>query len=283
MAIFPYYQVNQPFDWQQLTQIQRTLGVNFQKPKLLITALTHSSYLNENHDYDGEDNERLEFLGDAVIGLAVAEDLCGEDDSSPYPYPYPYHYYKNENEDDDEELSEGEMTLIRQRVVNGKTLARVARSLDLGDYLLMGRGEERSGGRNRNSNLAGAFEAVVGAIFSDKGYPEARTFCLRVLDDAIDDAYDQVTAPPKQTAKAKPDKKPLNTGGKHPKAALQELVQAKYRVLPQYRVTDKRGKSNAMTFTVEVCVNGRILGKGSGKGKKAAETAAALKALAKLK
>ena len=244
---------------------ERRLGVRFQNPNLLKTALTHSSYLNEHPGENIECNQRLEFLGDAVLGLAIAATL-----------------YKK-----DSEIQEGTLTLIRSLVVDGKTLARVARRLELGENLLMGSGEEKTGGRERNSNLAATVEAIMGAIYIDKGemgYYAARDFCIRILGDEIDSAYNEVTFAPQQPAKSQSPNEPkpfktLFTAGKHPKSALQEIVQAKYGVTPEYRITEATGKSNAKTFTAQVRVNGKALGSGKGSSKKAAETAAAQTAL----
>ena len=239
--------------------IQQKLGVSFWKQSLLKTALTHSSYLNEHPDENLECNERLEFLGDAALGLAIAEAL-----------------YKK-----DAHIQEGALTLIRQSIVNGKTLARAARSSGIGEYLLMGSGEEKSGGRNRNSNLAAAYEAVVGAILEDRGYDAAKSFCIRTLTDEIDSAYKRVTSAPKQPAKTKSANNPkkANTAGKHPKSALQEISQAEHGKPPVYRITKSTGKSNDMTFTAQVQVNGKTRGTGTGSSKKAAETEAAKAAL----
>ena len=254
--------------------IQQRLGVHFWNRTLLKTALTHSSYLNEHAVDQLECNERLELLGDAALDLAIANAL-----------------YKG-----DPELKEGAMTLIRSAVVNDKTLSDTARRLGIGEQLLMGSGETKSGGANRNSNLANAFEAIVGAIFLEKGYNAVQDFCVRILKDEINDAYDKVTASPKQsdklsqTAKPKQSKKPAATnkskrpsiGGKHPKTALQEISQAKYSKTPSYGITKATGKSNAMTFTAQVRVGGKMLGTGNGSSKKDAETAAAKAALASL-
>ena len=245
---------------------ERKLGVQFRNPNLLKTALTHSSRLNENPDENLECNERLEFLGDAILGHAIAKVL-----------------YKKSAD-----LQEGEMTLIRSKIVSGNTLARVARNLGIGEHFLMGSGEEKSGGRNRDSNLAAAYEAVVGAISEDKGDDAANSFCIRTLADEINAAYNEVTSAPKQFAKSQTtsqttnDPKPSKTlviAGKHPKSALQEVSQAKHGKPPAYRITEATGKSNAMTFTAQVQVNGKTLGSGSGSSKKAAETAAAKVAL----
>lgn len=290
-AAYGFNQFYRPFDHQQIYDIERALGVTFSDKSLLITALTHSSYLNEPDGADSQSNDRLETLGDAVLGLAITHALY----------------------ESDAELGAGQLTLIRSKVVNNKTLASAARSIGIGEYLLMGSGEAKSGGANGNSNLAGAFEAIVGAIFLDNANRIAYNnrnpafdFCTRILDDAIDDAYDEVTsAPPKpkksgstknqsnKSAAAKnasvkkqsnkpaaknASKKP-NIAGKHPKSKLQELAQAKHGAVPKYRVINQSGKSNAPTFTVEAAVNGKTLGKGSGASKKDAETNAAKAAL----
>ena len=296
-AAYGFNQFHRPFDHQQIYDIERALGVTFSDKSLLITALTHASYLNEPDGADSQSNDRLETLGDAVLGLAITQALY----------------------ESDAELGAGQLTLIRSKVVNNKTLASAARGIGIGDYLLMGSGEAKSGGANGNSNLAGAFEAIVGAIFLDninRRYINNRNpafdFCTRILDDAIDDAYDEVTsAPPKpkKSGRAKnqsnnpaaaknasqaayrrrtrqrnatsdmpPSNKP-NIAGKHPKSKLQELAQAKHGTMPKYRVIDESGKSNAPTFTVEVAINGKTRGKGSGASKKDAETNAAKAAL----
>lgn len=299
MAVWGFYanQQYKPFNYQQIYDIERALGVTFSDKSLLITALTHASYLNEPDGADSQSNDRLETLGDAALGLAITHALY----------------------ESDAELGAGQLTLIRSKVVNNKTLASAARGIGIGDYLLMGSGEAKSGGANGNSNLAGAFEAIVGAIFLDninRRYINNRNpafdFCTRILDDAIDEAYDEVTsAPPKPkksgsaknqsnksdaaknaaqaaysrrirqrnaTSDMLPSNKP-NIAGKHPKSALQELAQSEHGVTPEYRVIDESGKSNAPTFTVEVAINGKARGKGSGASKKDAETNAAKAAL----
>ena len=300
-------QNHKSFNYQQIYDIERALGVAFNDKSLLITALTHASYLNEPDGADSQSNARLETLGDAALGLAITQALY----------------------ESDAELDAGELTLIRSKVVSNKALARAARSIGIGEYLLMGSGEAKSGGANGASNLAGAFEAIVGAIFLDninRRYINNRNpafeFCTRILDDAIDKAYDEVTsAPPKpkksgkaknaaankkqsdKTAAAKnasqaayrrrtsqrdaandkqSSKKP-NIAGKHPKSALQELTQAEHGAVPKYRVVSESGKSNAPTFTVEVAINGKPRGKGSGASKQAAETKAAKEALKTMK
>lgn len=282
MAFVPYFPQTQR---QSIYAAQRKLGINFRNSTLLSTALTHSSYLNEHPEEQLDCNEKLEFVGDAVLDLAIAEQLCKSYRQSQFRAPILAYLKGPDN--DEEVLQEGEMTLIRSKVVSDKTLARVTRDLGIGEHLLMGSGEEKSGGRNRNSNLAATFEAIVGAIFFDKGYNEARDFCTRMLEQEIRQAYDEVTSTPKQPAKTKSANKPNqskksqnpNTAGKHPKSALQEISQAKHGKPPSYRITKATGKSNAMTFTAQVRINGKTLGSGTGSSKKAAETAAAEAAL----
>lgn len=265
-----------------LSLVQQNLRVYFWKSDLLRAALTHSSYLNEHPEEQLECNERLEFLGDAALDLAVADALYKKPDVAPITA------WLRSVDVLDAQLQEGEMTLIRSKVVNTKTLAHVARKLKLGEHLLMGSGEEKNGGRDRDSNLTAAYEAIVGAIFLDKGYNDTREFCIRTLKDEIDAAYTRVTSAPKKLSKSKSANKPKQspkskkpvTAGKHPKSALQEISQDRHGKPPIYRITNATGKSNAMTFTAQVQVNGKTLGSGTGSSKKAAETAAAKAALA---
>ncbi len=279
MAIIGYFPSSQLPD---IYAVQRRLGINFWNSTLLKTALTHSSYLNEHPDENLESNERLEFLGDSVLGSAVADALYRKHENSPFTA-----FLRSRNASPAAPLPEGDMTIIRQSVVDGKTLAHVARRLEIGEHLLMGSGEEKSDGRNKNSNLANAFEAIVGAIFIDRGYQAVRDFCLRVLREEIDRAYHEVTSAPKQTVKSdsakeqnqSPKSKTPNTAGKHPKSVLQEFVQAKYGVTPEYRSDKPKGKSHQPTFTTRVYVKGKAMGTGKGNGKKAAETEAANAAL----
>ena len=218
--------------------IEHSIGVIFLDKGLLRLALTHSSLLNELPDTTPECNERLEFLGDAVLGMAVAEELYAR-------FP---------------DQQEGALTSMRANIVQGETLAQAARRLDLGSHLLMGAGETGTGGRSRDSNLAAAFEAVVGAIFLDQEYDAARAFCLRVLDEEI--------------ASSRPAARP-----RHPKSELQELVQGRQLPTPRYRIIDSSGEPHAPTFTAEVLVEGEVMGTGSGRSKSLAEQEAAKVAL----
>jgi ribonuclease-3 len=145
-----------------LTALQKTLGILFNEPSLLEQALVHSSYVNENPG-TVTSNERLEFLGDAVLGFIIAEELYQRLPQS----------------------SEGEMTELRSWLVRGDALSRMARAISLGNYLYLGKGEEASGGRRKPANLAGALEAVIAAIFLDQGYSVARAFILRLVDKEL--------------------------------------------------------------------------------------------------
>lgn len=222
----------------ELAALQSTIGVTFQDPLLLQQSLVHRSYLNENPDFPLPSNERLEFLGDALLGFVVAEKLYAE-------FP---------------NLSEGELTKLRTNLVRRETLASLALSLSLGDYLYLGQGEERSGGRRRQSNLSRALEALIGAIAIDQGFAVAKDFVWRLISRAPEEAFEGESITDY-------------------KSRLQELVQAEQRATPFYRVVAEAGPAHDKVFTVEVVVGDAVLGRGSGKGKRAAEQEAARTAL----
>lgn len=221
-----------------IESLESKLGVSFRDRVLLRLALTHSSYLNENRSNPETSNERLEFLGDAVIGVAIADEL----------------YRRNPD------WTEGEMTQARAALVSGEALAAAARKLDLGSHLSMGRGEETSGGRERENNLAAALEAIVGALFLDRGYEAARPLVLRVVTTDPDADADSVLL-------------------KNPKSALQEAVQRDGLDPPTYRIVDVTGRDHMREFTAEVSVDGRVMGTGTGARKLLAEREAAGAAL----
>jgi ribonuclease-3 len=224
-----------------LAAMQQALGISFKRQDLLKQALVHSSYANENPGLAPASNERLEFLGDAVLDMVIAAKLYGD-------FP---------------NLSEGEMTKLRALLVRRDTLAKMARFLRLGDHLYLGRGEEASGGRNKPANLAGAFEAVIGAIFLDRGTAIARRFILKLFDNELHKAVSQRTATDY-------------------KSELQELIQARNQKAPTYHVIEELGPDHNKRFTVEVRAGDTVLGTGSGKSKKSAETEAAHATLKKL-
>ena len=214
------------------------IGVNFSDSELLQQSLYHRSYLNEAPDREIESNERMEFLGDAVLGLIVSEKLYND-------YPA---------------LSEGHLSQLRALLVRWDALAQAARRIDLGSYLVLGRGEELSGGRNRPSNLAGAFEALIGAAFLDGGMSKARKLVLRLLKvDFEEIAKSGATA--------------------DSKSELQHVAQTRWHQIPDYRLISSEGPDHAKLFTVEVSVGEQVLGQGQGRNKKQAELNAARQAL----
>ncbi len=221
---------------------QKILGIAFNNETLLEQAFVHSSYLNENPDFTLPDNERLEFLGDAILDFIVAERLYRE-------FP---------------KLPEGELTEIRASLVCRETLAGIASSLKIGDWLLLGQGEETSGGRTRQSNLANAMESLIGAMYLDQGLAKTRKFVLSQL-------------------------KPFLKGVKHGeispnyKALLQEFIQNKEHLTPTYHLVAATGPDHDKQFIVEVLVENSVLGQGTGKNKKTAEIQAARSAWEKLR
>jgi len=226
-------------DWNDC---QKHLGISFRQEYLLEQAFVHASYLNENPGFAGSSNERLEFLGDAILNFIVAEKLYEE-------FP---------------ELSEGNLTEIRASLVCRDTLAEIAFSLKLGDWLLLGQGEEANGGRTRPSNLANAMEALIGALYLEQGLARARRFIFRQLKPRLD--------------KIKAGKRTPNY-----KALVQELVQGQKRPTPVYRLVETAGSDHSKQFTVEILVEGEVVGNGTGKSKKAAENQAARAAWEKLR
>jgi ribonuclease-3 len=222
----------------ELTDLQDTLNIIFEDPSLLKKALVHRSYLHENPDFDLLSNERLEFLGDSLLSFVIAEKL--------------YKDFPN--------LSEGGMTKLRAALVRTETLARLARSLGLGNYVYLGRGEETSGGRTKQSILAGVFEAVIGAILIDHGYDACRNFILVLFTDEIGKATDEKLI------------------ADH-KSQLQEITQARHHTAPIYRTIKEDGPDHAKEFTIEVIIDGTIIATGHGNSKRQAETEAARAAL----
>jgi ribonuclease III len=221
-----------------LDAAQDRLGVRFQDPSILLEALVHRSYNNEYPEAALPDNERLEFLGDAALGLVVARWLYGR-------FP---------------EGREGQLTEIRAALVKRGTLGRVAQEQGLGEFLLLGKGEEASGGRVREQNLARAFEAVVGAVLLDQGFGASATFIRRSL------------------------KSELESLGAEPvtidvKSRLQQIVQAKWQRPPNYKTVKAEGPDHAKIFTVEVLIGKEVLGVGRGRSKQMAEKEAALHAV----
>jgi ribonuclease III len=233
------YFVLEMIDWKYC---QKNLGISFSQEALLEQAFVHSSYCNENPDVRCPSNERLEFLGDAVLNFVVTAKLYEE-------FP---------------ELCEGELTEIRASLVCRDTLADLASSLQLGDWLLLGRGEELSGGREKASNLANAMEALIGALYLDQGAAKVRRFILRQL---------------------RPELERIKTGETMPnyKALVQEFIQGQKRPTPVYRLVEAIGPDHNKQFTTEILVEGEALGRGTGSSKKVAENQAARAAWGKLR
>ena len=221
-----------------LKDLSGALGISFKDHALLQQSVIHRSYLNEYPESGMASNERLEFLGDAILGFIVAEKLYRD-------FP---------------DISEGEMTRRRSVLVCRETLAAVAREIRLGDYLYLGKGEAKGGGRQKLTNLTCALEAVIGAVFQDRGIKVTREVVWRLL----------------KTEEAKTGRPGSAVDFK---SKLQEIIQSKYQAAPVYRLVNTAGPDHARTFTVEVIAAGGVLGSGSGKSKKLAEAAAARAAL----
>ena len=219
---------------RNLKALENELGYTFQNPALLDRALTHSSYANEREALG--DNERLEFLGDSVLGFITAEYLFSEHKGVP----------------------EGELTRLRAYAVCEKSLDVYAREIGLGDYLLLGKGEERTGGRERASVLSDAFEAVIAAIYLDGGMEPAKKFVLRFVHPYVE---------------AKPVFKDYKT-------MLQEVTQQNPGETLEYVLVSETGPDHDKHFEVEVHLNSNVIGRGSGPSKKKAEQDAAREALA---
>ncbi len=216
------------------------LNLSFVNLSLLTRALTHRSYLNE-HPHALEDNERLEFLGDAVLSFITAAWL--------------YHHFP--------EMAEGELTSMRAALVRNDQLADFAREIDLGNAILMGRGELDSGGRDRSILLGSVFEAILGAIYLDGGIEEASKFVVPKLEKAIRHVL-------------------VNKHALDPKSHLQEYTQSKSLGTPQYRTISTSGPLHQPTYMVEVLVGDEVYGTGTGSSKQAATKSAAESALKRL-
>lgn len=225
---------------EDLSRLESTIRVRFRNKELLRRALTHSSYAYEHQKKGVVDNEVLEFLGDSVVGLAMADFFCGA-------FP---------------DLTEGDLSKYKAAAASAASLSRFARQLKLEKFLFLGKGEEHSGGRKKGNILADAFEALVGAIYLDQGYETARSFLLPFLkrsyqrtDGHVVDNY---------------------------KSALQEYFQKENLPAPHYKTVTSIGPDHKQTFVVEVYLGPYPLAKAKGASKKAAEQAAAQKALRSL-
>lgn len=217
--------------------LEERIGYQFRNPQLLSEALTHPSVAHEKQRKH-RDNQRLEFLGDAVLQLIVTEHLFASD----------------------REASEGRLTIQRARLVSRHALKVHAARLDLGRHLLLGRGEEASGGRRRDSTLADAFEALLGAIYLDSDLETTRRFTIEQMRDDLAQLHNE----------------PMEV---NPKGQLQEILQSISPRSPVYELLAQQGREHEKTFSVRVVWENQVLGQGAGRSKKQAETAAALAAL----
>ena len=218
-----------------LLDCEKVLQYNFKNKDYLLEAITHRTYANENGNV--KYNQRLEFLGDSVLSLIISE-----------------HIYKEYNN-----IKEGKLSKIKSYLVSQNTLANISRKLKLGDFILLGKGEEASGGRERDNMLEDLFEAVIGAIYLDSNLEDTKNFVMRVYKDIL-------------------NKLDINNFDKDYKTILQEIIQKKYKITPIYKSYEYNENNNTL-FKVEVYIKNKIYASGIGKSKKEAETNAAKKAI----
>lgn len=234
--------ISKRLDATKLDHIQGIIGYEFKNQALLKQAFTHSSYANEHRNYEIQDNERLEFLGDAILDLIVSEYLFNK-------YP---------------DMPEGDLSKIRASIVCEPSLAKMSKEMNVGEYILLGKGEEMTGGRTRASILADAFEAITGAVFQDGGFESVKQFiCRTIINEVKDMAIEELYT----------DYKTL----------LQENIQKESAEPISYEVVGEEGPDHDKYFYVQVSHGENALGKGVGKSKKEAEQNAAKIALMNLK
>ncbi len=223
--------------YRQLNKLQKIIRIKFKDKSLLNRAMIHRSYVNEAR-VGLKDNERLEYLGDSVLAVVINE--------------YLFKRY--------EDYLEGDLAKIKSAVVSEVTLAKIASEIDLGSFILMGKGEERSGGRIRSSILANTLEAIIGAIYLDAGLKASKRFILTLFKKDIE-RIDKLSYL------------------RDPKTTLQEFVQGKYKQRPVYDVIKESGPDHKKEFTVQLTVNGKDISTGIGSSKRKAEMEAAKKVL----
>ncbi|GGA92324.1 ribonuclease III [Ornithinibacillus halotolerans] len=221
-------------------KLENLLNIKFHNVDIIKQAFTHSSYVNEHRNQHASDNERLEFLGDAVLELGVSQ--------------YLYRKYPT--------MPEGEMTKLRAAIVCEPSLESFARSLNFGEHILLGKGEEMTGGRSRPALLADVFEAFLGAVYLDQGFDVALQFLEKHVFPKIDTG--------------------AFSHGMDYKSKLQELVQQDKNKKIEYKIVDEKGPSHNKEFIAELLINDEVVGEGLGRTKKEAEQRAAKKALDKL-
>ena len=225
---------------RELTEFQHSLHIRFKALEILDTALSHKSYVNEA-DEDLENYEKLEFLGDAFLGLVISD------------YLYNQRQY----------LKEGTLARIKSYVVSEHTLYKIGKKINIQRYLLLGKGEEKSGGRYRKALIGDAMEAVIGAYYLDGGFKKARRLVENLFSDEIEDVEE-------------------NRHVKDYKSILQELTQKRYKVIPQYTIINVEGPDHKRKFFINVSIKKRTFGPGIGGSKKQAEQHAASLALKEL-
>ena len=227
-----------PAPSQDLAEVEKRLAYRFHDPSLLRRGLTHRSFAGGD---PASNNEQLEFLGDAVLSLAMGDLLMQRFPDRP----------------------EGDLSKVRASLVNEAVLARKAAELELGTHLLVGKGEERTGGRRKPSILAGAYEAMLGAVYLDGGYEAARQVVSSHFHQAIDDH--------------------ATVGLQDYKTRLQEITQSRFKEVPTYRLVRESGPDHDKRFVSQILVGGKVYGRGVGRSKKIAEQAAAMQALGRLR
>ncbi len=224
--------------FDDLRELEQRLSSRFRDISLLDNALTHRSFVNEKPCFVCRDNERLEFLGDAVLGLCISDILMEK-------FP---------------DYTEGQLSKLRSSLVKEQPLAEMARKFGIGNYLLLGKGEESSGGREKNSLLANTMEALIAAVYLDCGFNETLLFVKRLFSFLIEDSARELTYSDYKTA-------------------LQEVAQNRFREAPQYALLSEYGPDHDKIFEMELNIAGAITAVGTGKNKKEAEQQAARKAL----
>lgn len=218
--------------------LEKRIGVKFTNRDLLKTALTHRSYINENREQNIENNERLEFLGDAVLELIISD-----------------HIYKKYPE-----KHEGELTSIRSALVRTESIAEESKKMGIGQYLLLSKGEEESGGKDKEYIIADLYEAVLGAIYLDKDYETAKEYVTRTILKKVDKVVEEELFI-------------------DPKTKIQELSQAKYKVTPTYTILKEEGPDHDKHFTIGLFLENKEIAQGVGTSKQKAEEDAARKAI----
>lgn len=225
-----------------IEELENKIGINFRNIDLLLEAITHRSYLNEQPNWRVSHNERLEYLGDAVLEVIVSETL----------------FKRPEN------WSEGHMTLIRAALVNYQMLAKIAKEIGLEKYILMSKGESKDTSKAKEVILANTFEAIIGAIYLDKGFEAAKKFVSKFVLNRLEEII-------------------KSKSYKDAKSELQEIIQEELKLTPTYKVLEEKGPPHARVFKIGVYFNNKLIAQGTGLSKQEGELEAAKKALQKYK